>query len=522
MNKKLLWILALFIGISMIALIAVQYYWISKSIHLKERQFSEQVNALLAYLSKEIEREEAQNYILNQLQKPSLKDTFATTRNHYRFDTIIQSGDQYLSYHQNITFFGDNQQQGSYEMYTITGNDTFTALTEKPKSVYDSFNNHSRYRSALSASMQSQYQNRRQFIDDIVDRMFLFEKDVSERIAPEQLENIIHNMLSENGYNLNFEFAVTRNFNEIAFKSKSFERNENLDYYKVRLFPGDFFSSNNFLYIYFPRKQSFLIKNMGFMATSSAFLTMVVVVSFILSILIIFRQKKLSEIKSDFISNMTHELKTPISTISLATQMLGDKSIPVELKDIDKISGVISEESQRLGYQVERVLQMALFEKGKLKLNKKEIDLHEIIDSATRNFSLQIKNKNGTLNNQLDATNTILFADQVHITNIVSNLLDNAVKYTPQEPNITVRTGSKNGMLHLSVKDNGIGISKENQRKIFDKFYRVPNGNLHDTKGFGLGLSYVKMIVEAHKGNIEINSELKKGTEVIIKLPLKT
>jgi two-component system phosphate regulon sensor histidine kinase PhoR len=218
---------------------------------------------------------------------------------------------------------------------------------------------------------------------------------------------------------------------------------------------------------------------------------------------------------------MTHELKTPISTISLASQMLSDTSIPDTEKNYSRISGLISEESKRLGYQVERVLQMAKFDQGELKLQFEELNMHEIIESVISNFTLQVDSKQGMLIPSLHADNDLVNADSGHITNVLSNLLDNAVKYTPDKPEIFIETRNLNKSLLIIVRDNGIGISKANQRRIFDKFYRISTGNVHNVKGFGLGLSYVKKIVEEHHGTIAVESEPGEGSVFKISLPIK-
>lgn len=225
--------------------------------------------------------------------------------------------------------------------------------------------------------------------------------------------------------------------------------------------------------------------------------------------------------KSDFVNNMTHELKTPISTISLASQMLSDSSIPVAEKSYNRISDIISEESKKLGFQVEKVLQMAKFDQGKIKLQFKEVSIHEVIESVITNFVLQVDSKQGMLIPSLHADNDLVLADFGHISNVLSNLLDNAVKYTPEKPEIFIETRNVYKKILIVVRDNGIGISKSNQRRIFDKFYRVSTGNVHNVKGFGLGLSYVKRIVKEHHGTITVESEPGEGTVFKVNIPLK-
>jgi len=290
--------------------------------------------------------------------------------------------------------------------------------------------------------------------------------------------------------------------------------------YSARLFPGDMFTLPNYISLYFPNQKNFMIRSIGFMGVSSIILTSIIISIFAITLYVIFRQKKLSEMKNDFVNNMTHELKTPISTISLASQMLSDPGIPVENKNVAHISRIIEAESKRLGYQVEKVLQMAIFDKGRIMLKEKKINLHELADAVVNNFSLQVKKRNGILEYHPNAANAFVSIDEVHFTNLISNLLDNAMKYCKEIPEIKVSTRNDKSFIVLSVEDKGIGISKENQKRIFEKFYRVPTGNIHNVKGFGLGLSYVKMIAESHRGSISVGSEPDNGSRFDVYIPL--
>ena len=226
--------------------------------------------------------------------------------------------------------------------------------------------------------------------------------------------------------------------------------------------------------------------------------------------------------KNDFINNMTHEFKTPISTISLAAQMLNDPAVGKSPAMFQHISGVINDETKRLRFQVEKVLQMSMFDRQKATLKPKDVDANELIKGVVHTFALKVERYNGKIDTELEAAEAHVFVDEMHITNVIFNLMDNAVKYKRPDVDLhlMVRTWNESGKLMISVQDNGIGIKKENLKKIFEKFYRVHTGNLHDVKGFGLGLAYVKKIIMDHKGTIRAESELNVGTKFIIALPL--
>lgn len=260
-----------------------------------------------------------------------------------------------------------------------------------------------------------------------------------------------------------------------------------------------------------------LISQMGIWGFSSIVL-LIVIFFFVYTLLVILRQRRLSEIQKDFINNMTHEFKTPISTIAISTQVLKDPGIAQFPERLLNYATIIENENQRLKQQVERVLQMARFEKEDLGLKKEMLDFHDLIHEAVKNKSFQ--NAGSSIQLFLDADTSSVTVDKLHMVNVLYNLLDNAIKYNAQEPEIQITTRSHQGMLQIEIQDNGIGIHKDNQKKIFNRFYRVPTGNVHDVKGFGLGLSYVKRIVEAHEGKIMVSSEPDHGSRFTILLPL--
>ena len=507
-------------GFAVLGLIILQAYWIKSSLKVKEQQFNQLVNNALANLALDIERQETWSEIMSEINPLYLKSQQNNSLyDEYTYDTLITDDGSWLELQHNLHIYGDSDQ--SFEAnISVYNNDSLILKKnyKKPDSLTQKKGSNSQ--NHLNTELNRRLNQRRLLIDNIVDKMVKFDPHIENRIDPEKLQASIKSLLLERGIKLPFEYAVTKWNNVPVFRSPNFNTDDEKEYYRVRLFPDDFYSEKNYLYIYFPSKENSVFRSLGLMATSSILLTVILLLSFTVTIYIIFRQKRLSEIRNDFVNNMTHELKTPISTISLASQMLGDKSIPNESKNIDYLTCIITDESKKLGHHVEKVLQLAIFEKGKLELKLKKIDIHDLITSIINNFAIQIKHKNGLIIPSLHAERHELIADQVHISNVLTNLIDNAIKYCERDPEIYIETQNENNFLVIAVKDNGIGISKNDIKKIFEKFYRVSTGNIHDVKGFGLGLSYVKKIVEEHKGFIKVDSEIYEGTTFKIYLPL--
>ena len=267
--------------------------------------------------------------------------------------------------------------------------------------------------------------------------------------------------------------------------------------------------------ILFPSKTGYILNSMNIWLISS-FVLFTAIFFFAYAIFIILKQKRLSEVQKDFINNMTHEFKTPISTIGISVSVLSNPEIINEPERLHNYAQIISEQNKRLENQIEKVLQLATLEKRRLNLNKERLNLHEVIKSVTKGFRLNIEKNDGAITCKMDADQPFVMADKQHLLNMVYNLLDNAMKYSGNSPEIHIETKNKNGFLYFTISDKGIGIDKKYMKKVFDKFYRVPTGNVHNVKGFGLGLNYVKSIVNEHKWKINIESEVGKGSRFVI------
>ena len=346
-------------------------------------------------------------------------------------------------------------------------------------------------------------------------------RPIVERADSAAVKQYLKYELENNGILIPFEFCVDTRLGEQIYETAGYQPTQNKKIYTQSLFPNDPSGRMYFLKVYFPTKSTYIFSSVKYMIPSFTF-TLILLIIFIYTIIIAFRQKKLTEMKNDFINNMTHEFKTPISTISLAAQMLNDDSVRKSQTMLAHISSVINDETKRLRFQVEKVLQMSMFERQKATLKITEVDANLTISNIVNTYKLKVEKFGGRIQYNLDAQNGLVNVDEMHFTNVIFNLLDNAVKYrkedTPLQLNIATRDLNDN-FLEISIEDNGIGMKKEDLKKIFEKFYRVSTGNRHDVKGFGLGLAYVKKMITELKGDIRVESEFGVGTKFIITLP---
>jgi len=346
-------------------------------------------------------------------------------------------------------------------------------------------------------------------------------RNIEEKVSKGLIDTLLKQEFASRGITIAYEFGVySPDRNKIVLEKTGKYHDELLfKGFSFPLFSGSGISTRDFLLIYFPQQSKYNLQSLWVMMFLSLMLVLTIIAAFSYSVFTIIRQRKLSELKNDFINNMTHEFKTPISTISLACQALSDKDISrTNEMYIDYIQ-IIGDENHRLGEMAEKILQTAILEKGNLHLRPETIDMHELISDAIHKIAIQIEIRDGVVNETLNAKNPELKGDKVHLSNVIYNLLDNANKYSPRKPQIMVSTADGEGGLFISVNDKGMGISKANQKRIFEKLYRVPTGDVHNVKGFGLGLSYVKFIVEKHGGSIQVESEPGKGSTFTFFLP---
>jgi len=512
MKRKTIIILAIIISVVLSGLMLIQIYWINNSIEAKNQQFRVYVNNALNAVVLDMEQQETIERIVQEIDMPLVDSVVAIVPSH---SVLARQLRGYRS-ESNIPMLED--QEDELAALTISREGQKILFYSDDEFFYPDEEIPELSSQSLRAGINDRITNKTVLLENIMGKIIAHTPELSERVDPDRVNMQIDQMLGRLGISLDYEFAITSSGNPV-YSTDEFDMGSDANKYIRQLFPNDPVPLQNMIYLYFPKEKNYLFKQVGFMGISSIIVTLFLIVFSVGNILIILRQKRISEIRDDFINNMTHELKTPISTISLASQMMADRSISKEKKNLDKISGILNDESLRLKYQVEKVLQASVFDRGTMKLKKVDTDIHRIINNAIDNFRLQISDTDGILIKELNAKESRLKVDENHVFNMISNLLDNAIKYSKGNPEIKIETTDDAKNLNVSVSDNGIGIKKDDIKRIFDKFYRVPTGNIHNVKGFGLGLSYVKRIAEEHNANISVHSQINKGTRFVISFP---
>jgi two-component system phosphate regulon sensor histidine kinase PhoR len=519
MKKQFIYILIGVITTALLGLVAIQLYWIDSAVALKEDEFSRDVKSALFSVTNKLEKIEALNRVKVHQKSQQIfnqKAKLLYSMQQTTFDTSSYFEENGVKYRVNE----QHQQTANGKVYQKTVESVSDNGSEFQMSI--GVQGGLPINFSVEDSLLNYQQNEKlMMLDEMLKSIYQTNqyKPILERVNKQILDSLLKLELMHRDIKASFQYGVfDYDGNGLLVDSLSSINKIRQSNYYAQLFPNDLLETPHFLSIYFPHQKGYLLKTMWLMLLTSVMLLIIIVLAFTYTIQTIFKQKKLSEIKNDFISNMTHELKTPISTISLACEALSDQDVCKNPSANSNYVNMISQENKRLGLLVESVLKSAMWDK-ELKLKRDTFNLHDIINQVTLNIAIQVENKRGKISKNLAAKESEITADKIHITNLIYNLLDNANKYTPTEPDIIISTENyKQGIL-ISVADNGVGIKKENINKIFDKFYRVPTGNVHNVKGFGLGLNYVKALVEKHGGEVQVVSEYGVGTTFKVYLP---
>ncbi|HPS82722.1 MAG TPA: HAMP domain-containing sensor histidine kinase [Bacteroidales bacterium] len=539
-------------AVALIGIAAIQFYYIRTAVHASEVTFDRNVNDGMSKIIFQMEKSEVASQVRSKLKSFSREQDLINTLdslNQEMFRSLQQIGidsmrtdsvirqtrnaisekvamNQYGEYLKNIDTSKIETEVIIPQADSLMWMELPFALKEKKERAEAQKN----LQTIQERKMDQLYRNvdrflrRTYLIGDVMEDFFNINHffPVESRIDSANLDSMIRTELAFRGISAEVVYGIysTKRDTVIMQSVPGYEDkllNSNFGY---RLFPSDMFSSPDYLMLYFPHKRKFIYSEVSGMLLLSLFLVGVIAVSFFFILFNLLRQKRLSEMKTDFINNMTHEIKTPISTISLACEMLSDKTTSLEAEQKAGFVTIIAEENKRLAAMAEKILQTAIIDRGRMDLKKERTDIHRLIEKSVNNIRLWVDQKEGFVEASLNAANHFAEVDPVHFENVIFNLLDNAIKYSPHHPEIFIRTENTNGHLVITVRDNGIGIEKKELKKIFDSLYRVPTGNIHNVKGFGLGLCYVKAIISSHEGHIGVDSEIGKGTIFTIKIPV--
>lgn len=509
MKKTFIPVLVLLIIFSLVGLIAIQIYWIGNSVALREAQFTRNVKMALREVNNTLERSEAKERMMKNAVGQRILDRIDSLQQRHPRDITAAASpfpmnDTTLRYGKNgnysLKYSRNSKQTELYDTLIV-------APTKIP--IYE----------------ESLTEIDPRVIAELLTGLINIElgSDFLHLYSTAQIDSLLSRSLHEvGGIETPYKFAIFDAMDRpdmLSEEGDEYMAELRNSPYTIRMFPHDFGQPPKYLSVWFPSRDTYLIKTLWPLLTSSALFMLVIIMAFIYSIRTILQQKKISEIKNDFINNMTHELKTPISTISLACEALSDPVMLSSSQRVGNYVSMISDENKRLGVLVENVLRSAVLDRSEMEFAREPVDLHEVIRTAKRNTGIQISRRNGRLDLRLDATDPVVIGDKIHLTNVVYNLIDNAIKYSKEAPEIQIKSENTPTGIRIAVIDHGIGIKKDDRLRIFDKLYRVPTGNIHDIKGFGLGLSYVKTVMEKHGGGVSVESVFGKGSTFIIEIP---
>lgn len=519
MKKKALILLVILMSLSLIGIIIVQGYWIKKNFDMKEEQFSYSARQSLIDAAEWAKNQEIDKYYARVV---AMVDTIEKP-NYQSFSQIFHLEKDSLN--NDIYLLHNSILQEDYKIRSdFPGEDLDTIDFKKMVQTKVTIVRKDDDKNETSLSEVERLKQVTRMVDD--EKRFLFLEAIQDkvellplytRISKEDLKENLAGRLKARGIKSDFEFGVFSNGLATKVITRPFDRNSEAAY-STEIFPSE--NSNYKLYVYFPDKQKEIISSIFWLAGLSLVFTIIIILAYGGTIYQFIKQRRINEMKTDFVNNMTHEFKTPIATINLALDSMNNPKVSGDPERLKTYLSMIRSENHRMHAQVENVLRISQMERNELDLNKDRLQLNDLIEMAMSRVQLIVQNRDGYIKTHLDATQNAILANETHFVNVLVNILENAVKYSEDAPKIDIYTHNAKNYIIINISDQGKGMSKAVQKKIFDKFYREPTGDIHNVKGHGLGLSYAKQIVEDHQGEITVESEKGKGSTFIIKLPL--
>ncbi len=519
MSKRIFVLLVVLMGISLFGIITVQIFWIRSSIEMREQQFSTSVKFALARVSENIQKREFKENISRYAPLiDSMQKSKESNVRDFVFQQIDTSRNEIFTFRQSILQNNYKSQISPFEADTVN----FKTFLSREETQIEKIEFTSRDFTELSPKDRMVKVERLDKYDKLelesIFKNIVARTPIHDRVSTNEIRMNLDNELRARNIDTKVEFGV---FNEdLITKVKSERFVEKRGYtYNVPLFMTDD-SIDYTLYVSFPEKKEYILSTISWILILSAVFIFIIILSFASALYQLIRQKQISEIKTDFINNMTHEFKTPIATINLAIDSIRNPKIIGDKEKVIRYAEMIRQENKRMHAQVENVLRISKLEKNQLDMSKDVVDFHDIIEDALTHVDLIIHDREGQIERNLEAKQSEILASKFHMTNVITNMLDNAIKYSEGAPKIVVETVNAGNSIILKISDNGIGMSKNVQKKVFNKFYREQTGNIHNVKGHGLGLSYVKSIIERHQGSVYVESEKGKGSTFTVKLPI--
>jgi two-component system phosphate regulon sensor histidine kinase PhoR len=515
MKEKRLKIIIALMAFALVGSIAVQLLWVVNLIELEEARFESDVVDAMNIVVDKIDKLETADVLIKQVSKGSNKP-IAWVNKHKTTKRSIIVGDSLIE--NTEVEFMTTLEDSSMELNVQVLKDADSTNSNFVVFSYSNNSNGNKTKVLTKEDYDKFIINRKEVFDDVIEELVTIRNvvKIEDRVRKDQLDSLLNTEFKNNGITANYNFGILdKKDNKFIYLKEESEKDElTKTEFRSQLFPEDIFSDPNFLFVSFPNQREYVLKSMAATLSLSLLFIVLIIIVFYKTVQMLIKQKKITDIKNDLINNITHEFKTPLSTISLACEALNEPKLLADSSAVLKYSKIINDENSRIRNLIDNLLNSASLEKGEFEISKVSISLSEIINKSVQNFELQMNKRDGHFKLNLNADNDQIIADPFHLSIIINNIIDNAIKYNEGKPEIVISTENFNNKVTIEISDNGIGIKKSDMKNIFDSFYRVPTGNIQNVQGSGMGLHYVKILTEANNGSVTAESNFGKGTKI--------